>query len=71
MKLTTAPALIAVLAVLALLASVPWEGVAFHNHVNWIRFPFGDAVMVRPVPIPICVHMRWTRRIPGPGTLKA
>ena len=55
----------------AVLASVPWQGVAFHNHVGWLRFQFGAAVMVRPVPIPICIHMRWTSRMIQPGTLKA
>ena len=60
------------LVLLALLASTPWQGIGYRNHVGWNRIPLGTTgvVMVRPTHIPICLHMDWkTRRMmrPVPG----
>ena len=59
-----------------LLASVPWQGIGYFNHVGWQRIPLGNTgiVMTRPTRIPICLHMDWkTRRLiqPVPGSLLA
>ena len=58
------------------LAAVPWQGVGYHNHVGWHRVPLGTTgiVIVRPSPIPICLHMNWRLRRsmqPAEGTLIA
>ena len=53
-----------IIALLAVLASVPWQGVGYFNHVGWHRVPLGNTgiVMVRPMRIPICIHMDWRIR---------
>ena len=53
-----------VYALLALLASVPWQGVAFHNHTMTRYVPLGNTgiMVLQRRHVPICVHLDWRIR---------
>ena len=60
----------------AILASIPWQGAAFHNHSFRRVVPLGNtglAVMHRTF-VPLCIHIDWRARrmsTPAPGTMVA
>lgn len=51
----------AVAVIVAVLASVPWQGVAFTDHTVTRVVPLGNTgiVMTQQRRIPICIHMDW------------
>ena len=60
----------------AVLASVPWQGVAFSSHVVTRVVPLGNtgiSVLQRRY-VPICIHMDWhlhESMAPAPGSTLA
>ena len=60
----------------AILASILWEGVAFHGHTFQRWVPLGDTgiVVAHRIYVPICIHINWRARrmsTPAPGTMVA
>ena len=60
----------------AVLASVPWQGVAYLDHTMNRLVPLGDTgiVLLQRRYVPICMHLDWRLRRsmqPAAGTLVA
>ena len=60
----------------AMLASVPWQGVAYLDHSSTRLVPLGNTgiVLLQRRHVPICMHLDWRLRRsmqPAQGTLTA
>ena len=60
----------------AVLASVPWQGIAYHDHTMTRIVPLGTTgfTVLQRRHVPICMHLDWkTRRLirPAPGAIRA
>ena len=60
----------------AVLASVPWQGIAFTDHYVTRAVPLGNTgmIMMQRRFVPLCIHMDWTERRmmrPAPGAILA